>query len=66
MKVERTAGFVTKVGDLEVMELSLPDWSLSYIEFPEGEISKYRTVLTRREGIRIRQVTPTRIYFEDM
>ena len=64
MKVERTAGFVTKVGDLEVMELSLPDWPLSYIEFPEGKKSEYLQTL-RQASVRIQKVFPTRIYFEE-
>ena len=64
MKIERTAGFVTRVGDVMVKTLSLPDWDLYYIEFPEEEKAEYLKTL-HKARIRIQRVFPTRIYFEE-
>lgn len=65
MKVERYSGFIVKVGDSEVHSLSLPDWSVDYVEFPKGEMAEYRQVLMKNR-VTIVKVMPTRIYFEQV
>ena len=63
IKIERHHGIIVQVGDATVKIPNLPDWDLDYIEFPEGEMPKYRDALMR-ERVKIRQVTSQRIYFE--
>ena len=60
--IERYHGFITLVGGATVRTLPLPDWSLEYIEFPPGEMPKYRTALMRAR-VTIVKVTTSRIYF---
>ena len=62
-RVKRYHGQIVEVGDAQVRTVVLPDWGLEYIEFPEGEMPKYRSALMR-ERVKIRQVTGRRIYFE--
>jgi len=63
LKVERYHGILVAVGGINTKSLSLPDWDLSYIEFPEGEMPKYRSTLMRASA-KIVKVTNQRIYFE--
>lgn len=56
-------GAIVAIGGSVVKSLTLPDWSVDYIEFPPGKMSDYRTVLTQ-ERVKIIKVTETRIYFE--
>ena len=65
MKIERLSGFIVSINDSGVRSLSLPDWSVDYIEFPEGEMSGYRQALTKAR-VTIVKVTSTRIYFEQV
>jgi len=63
VEVKRYHGQIVQVGDAEVRVVVLPDWGLEYIEYPEGEMPKYRDALMR-ERVKIRKVTSRRIYFE--
>jgi len=63
IEVKRYHGQIIEVGDARVKVPALPDWDLVYIEYPEGEMPKYRNALMR-ERVNIRQVTAQRIYFE--
>lgn len=63
MKIERYQGQIVKVGEATVKVLSLPDWNLLYIEFPEGQMAEYRRELMRARA-RLWNVTDRRIYFE--
>ena len=62
-QVQRHHGHIVQVGDARVKVPALPDWDLVYIEYPEGEMPKYRDALMR-ERVKIVQVTKQRIYFE--
>ncbi len=63
LEVKRSHGRIIEVGDARVKVPALPDWDLVYIEYPEGEMPKYRDALMR-ERVKIRKVTRQRIYFE--
>lgn len=63
IEIKRYHGFIVQVGDVKVKTLLLPDWSLEYIEFPQGEMPEYRSALMK-EHIKITKVTDRRIYFE--
>lgn len=63
MEIERYHGRITKVGEVTVMALALPDWDLVYIEFPPGQMVEYRRALMRTDA-RLTMVTDERIYFE--
>ena len=62
-QVQRYHGQIVQVGDARVKVPGLPDWDLVYIEYPQGEMPKYRDALMR-ERVKIAQVTAQRIYFE--
>lgn len=63
MEIERHKGFIVKVGEATVKDLNLPDWNLSYIDFPPGQMVSYRTLLMKQRA-RIVKVTKERIYLE--
>lgn len=63
LEVERYHGQIVQVGDFPVRVVVLPDWGLEYIEYPKGEMPKYRDALMRQR-VKIRKVTSQRIYFE--
>ena len=63
IKVKRYQGQIIEVGHAQVKVPALPDWDLVYIEYPEGEMPKYRNALMR-ERVKIIKVTRERIYFE--
>jgi len=62
MEIERYHGIIVKVGEVNVKDLSLPDWDLSYVEFPQGQMVEYRKALMSARVL-IAQVTDKRIYF---
>ena len=64
MKVQRYHGQIVQVEDAQVRVPNLPDWSLEYIEYPQGEMPKYRDALMK-ERVKIVKVTDQRIYFEE-
>lgn len=63
LEVTRYHGFIVGIGDIKTKDPNLPDWDISYVEYPEGEMHKYRDAL-QREHIKIVKVTARRIYFE--
>lgn len=63
IEIKRSAGFMVRIGGVEVKSVMLPDWSLDFIEFPPGKMKEYRTALTQAR-MRITKVTDQRIYFE--
>ncbi len=62
MEIERYHGIIVKVGEVKTKSLSLPDWDLSYVEYPQGQMAEYRRALMRAR-VFIVQVTDKRIYF---
>jgi len=62
-EIKRYHGQIVQVGEYTVKVVALPDWELDYIEYPKGEMPKYRDALMR-ERVKIRKVTSQRIYFE--
>lgn len=63
-KVDRHEGAIIRVGDIWVQASPLPDWTLDYIEYPEGMLNQYRNALMR-EHVKIHKVTDRRIYFTE-
>lgn len=63
MEIERRAGYVTRVGPIVVKTVMLPDWTLDFIEYPEGSMAEYRDELMGQK-VKIVKVTKERIYFE--
>ena len=61
--IERYHGIIVAVKGIPTKSLSLPDWPLSYVEFPVGEMKEYRNILMKAH-VRIVKVTESRIYFE--
>jgi len=64
VEVQRYHGLIVQVGDAPVKVPALPDWDLEYIEYPKGEMPKYRDALMK-ERVKIQKVTTQRIYFEE-
>ena len=62
-EIERYHGIIVAVGGINTKSLSLPDWDVSYVEFPPGQMREYRDALTRAR-VDIVRVTDRRIYFE--
>jgi len=63
IEIERYHGIIVAVGGINTKSIILPDWDLSYVEFPPGQMPEYRGALSR-EQVRIVRVTDMRIYFE--
>jgi len=63
LEVQRYHGQIIQVGSIRTKALMLPDWSLSYVEFPPGEKNAYREAFAG-QGVSVRKVTNQRIYFE--
>jgi hypothetical protein len=63
-EIERYHGIIVAVGGINTKSLSLPDWDLSYVEFPPGQMREYRNALMKAR-VRIARVTDRRIYFEE-
>lgn len=63
IEVERYHGIVVKVGNIPTKTLNLPDWDLSYVEYPPGKMPEYRSALMVAK-IRLVRVTDRRIYFQ--
>lgn len=62
-EIERHYGMVVAVGGINTKTLNLPDWELSYVEYPPGQMKEFRGALMRAH-ISIVRVTDMRIYFE--
>ena len=63
--IERYHGIVIAVGGRQVKILNLPDWELSYVEYPAGEMKSYREAMMKAR-LSIVRVTGERIYFEQI
>lgn len=63
IEVQRYHGQIIQVGSIRTKTVMLPDWSLSYVEFPPGEKNAYRDAFGG-QGVRVEKVTNQRIYFE--
>ena len=64
IEIERYHGIIVAVGGIKTKDPGLPDWALSYVEYPPGQMPQYRDALMK-EHVKIRQVTGQRIYFEE-
>ena len=64
IEIERYHGIIVGVGGIKTKTPNLPDWDLSYVEYPPGEMEVYRNAL-QHERVRIAKVTKQRIYFEE-
>lgn len=63
IEIERYHGIIVAIGGIDTKSLSLPDWELSYVEYPQGQMSQYRQALIKAR-VYIARVTDRRIYFE--
>ena len=62
-EIERYHGIIVAVGGINTKSPSLPDWNLSYVEYPPGQMAEYRGALMKAR-VSIVKVTDRRIYFE--
>ena len=62
IEIERYHGIIVGVGGISTKTLSLPDWDLSYVEYPPGQMEEFRAAMMKAR-LRIAQVTDMRIYF---
>lgn len=65
MEIERYYGTIVTVGGVNTKSPNLPDWDISYVEYPPGQMEEFRGVLMK-EHVRIVRVTEQRIYFEQI
>jgi len=63
IEIERYHGIIVGVGGINTKSPSLPDWDLSYVEYPPGQMPEYRAALMKAR-VSIVRVTDRRIYFE--
>jgi len=63
LEVERHYGMVVAVGGINTKGPQLPDWELSYVEYPPGRMKEFRNALMKAR-VRIVKVTDRRVYFE--
>ncbi|MBA7604640.1 hypothetical protein ES703_11766 [subsurface metagenome] len=62
IEIERYHGIIVKIGGIPTKTLMLPDWDLSYVEYPPGQMKEFRSAMMKAR-LSIRQVTDMRIYF---
>ena len=63
IEIERYHGIIVGVGGINTKTPSLPDWDLSYVEYPPNQMEKFRDALMKAH-VSIVRVTDRRIYFE--
>jgi len=63
IEIERYHGIIVAVGGINTKTTMLPDWELSYVEYPSGQMTEYRDALMKAR-VSIVRVTDMRIYFE--
>ena len=63
IEIERSHGIIVGVGGINTKTLNLPDWDISYVEYPPGKMKEYRDVLMKAR-VNITRVTDMRIYFD--
>ena len=64
IEIERYHGIIVGVGGISTKTPSLPDWDISYVEYPPGQMKEFRDALMKAR-VSIVQVTDRRIYFEE-
>ena len=62
IEIERYHGIIVGIGGKSTKTLMLPDWDLSYVEYPPGQMKGFRSALMKAR-VNIAQVTDMRIYF---
>jgi len=62
IEIERYHGIIVGIGGISTKTLMLPDWDLSYVEYPPGQMKEFRSALMKAR-VSIAQVTDMRIYF---
>ncbi len=62
LEITRKQGLIIQVGPTRTKMVLLPDWDLSYVEFPPGEKRLYRDAFGG-QGVSVQKVTNQRIYF---
>jgi len=65
IEIERYHGMIVAIGGINTKTPMLPDWDISYVEFPPGQMHEYRDAMVRAH-IYIVKVTDRRIYFEQL
>ena len=63
IEIERYHGIIVGVGGINTKTPNLPDWDLSYVEYPQGQMPEYRAAMMKAR-VSIVRVTDRRIYFE--
>lgn len=63
IEIERYHGIIVGVGGINTKTPNLPDWNLSYVEYPPGRMPEYREAMMKAR-VSIVRVTDRRIYFE--
>ena len=63
IEIERHYGMIVAVGGINTKTTMLPDWELSYVEYPPGRMKEFRDALMKAR-VSIVRVTDMRIYFE--
>ena len=63
LEVERHYGMIVAVGGINTKTTMLPDWELSYVEYPPGRMKEFRDALMKAR-VSIVRVTDRRVYFE--
>lgn len=63
IEIERYHGIIVRVGGINTKTPNLPDWDISYVQYPPGRMKEYRDALMKAR-VSIVRVTDMRIYFE--
>lgn len=64
IQIERHYGLIVAIGGINTKTPMLPDWDISYVEYPPSQMVKFRDALMKAR-VRIVRVTKQRIYFEE-
>ena len=63
IEIERYHGMIVGVGGINTKTPNLPDWDISYVQYPPGQMKEYREALMKAR-VSLVKVTDMRIYFE--
>ena len=63
VEIERYYGVIVAVGGINTKSPNLPDWDISYVEYPTGRMAEFGEALMKAR-VSIVRVTDKRIYFE--
>ena len=64
IEIERSHGIIVRVGGINTKTPMLPDWDISYVQYPPGQMKEYRDAFLKAR-VSIVKVTDMRIYFEE-